>query len=154
MEPSRTDKVQNYAERRQQQLYGRHYSTLSSSSTSLPRTISSASLSNRSSVYAPNIEKQLHSLVIEDEDTQEERAEVLEQTFQEMDFDKSHYQHRLRTPSLDHGHGSHTSLSLLGENASDKHRVSHPVTFFYNATKCFVCLYIDASIYTLMSLKH
>ncbi|CAO3644012.1 unnamed protein product [Mucor hiemalis] len=111
MEPPRLEKLQSYAERRQHQIYGKHYS---SSTTSLPHTSSSASLSNRSSTYAPNIEKQLHSLVIADGDTQQERDEVLEQAFQEMDFDKRH--HHFMTPSLDHGFVSNTSLSLLGED--------------------------------------
>lgn len=52
------------------------------------RSSNSNSLSTRSSVYSPNIEKQLHSLIIEDDDTKEETEDLLQKTFDQLDVDK------------------------------------------------------------------
>lgn len=78
------------AVKRQHPFYGRHYNDVlsNSSNTSLhssSHNSSNALLSNRSSLYKPNIERQLHSLVVEDDDSQENTAELLQQTFDQLD---------------------------------------------------------------------
>lgn len=78
--------------RKQLPFYGRHNAEFfaNSSTTSLHSSSNNSSnllLSNRSSVYTPNIERQLHSLVIEDDDTKEDTAELLQQTFDQLDVE-------------------------------------------------------------------
>ncbi|KAL9539381.1 hypothetical protein MBANPS3_010288 [Mucor bainieri] len=78
--------------RKQLPFYGRQNSEFltNSSTTSLHSSGNNSSnllLSNRSSVYTPNIERQLNSLVIEDDDTQEDTAELLQQTFDQLDVE-------------------------------------------------------------------
>ncbi|CAO3616926.1 unnamed protein product [Mucor fragilis] len=78
--------------RKQLPFYGRHNSGFltNSSTASLHSSSNNSSnllLSNRSSVYAPNIERQLNSLVIEDDDTHEDTAELLQQTFDQLDVE-------------------------------------------------------------------
>ncbi|KAK4513286.1 uncharacterized protein ATC70_011854 [Mucor velutinosus] len=76
--------------RKQLPFYGRHNSEFlaNSSTTSLHSSSNNSSnllLSNRSSAYTPNIERQLNSLVVEDDDTQKDTAELLQQTFDQLD---------------------------------------------------------------------
>lgn len=78
--------------RKQLPFYGRHNTDFftNSSTTSIHSGSNNSStllLSNRPSVYTPNIERQLHSLVIEDDYTKKNTAELLQQTFDQLDMD-------------------------------------------------------------------
>ncbi|OAC97573.1 hypothetical protein MUCCIDRAFT_116350 [Mucor lusitanicus CBS 277.49] len=130
--------------RKQLPFYGRHNSDLftNSSTTSLHSSNNSSHLllSNRSSVYAPNIERQLNSLVIEDDGTQEDTAELLQQTFDQLDVETqghaalSHHTRpvssftteascRSRSSTTDEDHTSLTHRSLAHRDDNDSMQV-------------------------------
>ncbi|GAN10005.1 hypothetical protein MAM1_0311d09539 [Mucor ambiguus] len=127
--------------RKQLPFYGRHNAEFltNSSSTSLHSSSNNSSsflVSNRSSVYTPNIERQLNSLVIEDDDTQENTAQLLQQTFDQLDVETQEHATLLFHPRPDSSfttadtsfhsssiaHEDHTSLSYKSNHASLLHK--------------------------------
>ncbi|KAI8642163.1 hypothetical protein BD408DRAFT_443680 [Parasitella parasitica] len=94
---------------------------VNSSTTSLQSSNNSSykPLSNRSSVYTPNIERQLHSLVTEDEDTPQDTAQLLQQTFDQLDIETQ--EHSTLTSCSQHRPiSSLMANEIIQSGASDK----------------------------------
>lgn len=89
------DQLHNFIERRHNQTYGKEHghndsSTTATSIHSGSNHASSIFMSNRSSIHTPNAESQLNSLLVDVNDSQENTAELLNQTFDQMDLDNNH----------------------------------------------------------------
>lgn len=68
--------------------------------------------------YVPNIEKQLHSLLVEEEDTQEETVELLQQTFAQLEVELATPFFSLGSISSTEKSTSYRSSQLLEEDAN------------------------------------
>ncbi|KAI8050049.1 hypothetical protein BDF21DRAFT_432864 [Thamnidium elegans] len=87
IETTKTEKLQNLIERKRP---SRRKNSISGSSFS---SISAKSQHpNRFSAYAPGIEEQLNSLVIENNEDQEDVAELLQQDFEQPNIETEYYQ--------------------------------------------------------------